>query len=486
MSCSAATPTGRTEIEVYSPTGVAFYDARAVDHRARPNRSAAISSPWPAAPRIRPTWPTRCISNASSPTSRGNSAPERRDATMAWCRARLRRRPPRAHGGGVGVHDEPEVDGLSHALQCAANLSASYPDDPDLVVAGLVHDIADIAFPHDHGDHARAARRSSSPPRAARRPARRRARRRQALPRRHRSRVPAAPQSAQHRDAATAGRHARAVGDHGARVRSRPRRDTRAPPRGRGREGSRRPAARARCVATVARAGRTMSDEVRRRRRRRRPQRPRRGRAARAAGRTCHGVGTAGTGRRRGDDRAAVGPRVQCHRVVVRRQPHAADDRAELELAKHGYKVYPQNGYFAPYRDGRALQLPDHDPARRREQIAQFSKADADAFDRWDSWLGSLADVLGPLLTTIPPRVGSRRPSDLVDQAQLAWKLRKLGVEGTADVHASVHDEHRRPARRVLQLTADARRAGGERRDRDVGRSTFGGDRVRHGAPQDR
>jgi hypothetical protein len=35
MSCSAATPTGRTEIEVYSPTGVAFYDARAVDHRAR-------------------------------------------------------------------------------------------------------------------------------------------------------------------------------------------------------------------------------------------------------------------------------------------------------------------------------------------------------------------------------------------------------------------------------------------------------------------
>jgi phytoene dehydrogenase-like protein len=107
---------------------------------------------------------------------------------------------------------------------------------------------------------------------------------------------------------------------------------------------------------------------------------------------------------------------------------------SELELVKHGYKVYPQNGYFAPYRDGRALQLPDDDPARRRAQIAQFSKADADAYDRWDSWLGSLADVLGPLLTTIPPRVGSRRPSDLLDQLQLAWKLRRLGVDGTADV----------------------------------------------------
>jgi phytoene dehydrogenase-like protein len=107
---------------------------------------------------------------------------------------------------------------------------------------------------------------------------------------------------------------------------------------------------------------------------------------------------------------------------------------AELELAKHGYKVYPQNGYFAPYRDGRALQLPDHDPARRRAEIARFSKSDADAYDRWDAWLGSLADVLGPLLTTIPPRVGSRRPRDLIDQAQLAWRLRGLGVEGTADV----------------------------------------------------
>ena len=106
----------------------------------------------------------------------------------------------------------------------------------------------------------------------------------------------------------------------------------------------------------------------------------------------------------------------------------------ELELERHGYKVYPQNGYFAPGRDGSALQLPDDDPARRREQISRFSAADADAFDRWDSWLGGLADVLGPLLTTIPPRVGSRRARDLVDQLKLAWKLRGLGVDGTADV----------------------------------------------------
>src|SRR5579862_3447743 len=106
----------------------------------------------------------------------------------------------------------------------------------------------------------------------------------------------------------------------------------------------------------------------------------------------------------------------------------------ELDLARHGYKIYPQNGYFVPYRDGRALQLPDNDPARRHTQIAQFSKADADAYERWDAWLGRLGRVLGPLLETIPPRIGSLRPSDLVDQARLAWRLRGLGVGGVGDV----------------------------------------------------
>ena len=106
----------------------------------------------------------------------------------------------------------------------------------------------------------------------------------------------------------------------------------------------------------------------------------------------------------------------------------------ELELARHGYKIYPQNGYFAPYRDGRALQLPDNDAARRHTQIAQFSRADADAYEHWDTWLGGLGHVLGPLLETIPPAIGSTRPRDLLDQARLAWTLRRLGVKGAGDV----------------------------------------------------
>jgi phytoene dehydrogenase-like protein len=99
----------------------------------------------------------------------------------------------------------------------------------------------------------------------------------------------------------------------------------------------------------------------------------------------------------------------------------------ELDLARHGYHVFPQAGYFAPHRDGRALQLTP-------ESIGQFSRRDVDAYPRWAQWLAGLAEVLGPLLTSIPPRLGSRRPRDLIDQGELAWRLRRIGVSGVADV----------------------------------------------------
>ncbi|HEX4493616.1 MAG TPA: NAD(P)/FAD-dependent oxidoreductase [Acidimicrobiia bacterium] len=106
----------------------------------------------------------------------------------------------------------------------------------------------------------------------------------------------------------------------------------------------------------------------------------------------------------------------------------------ELDLARHGYHVYRQHGYFAPHADGRYLQLPDDDPRRRHEEIAKFSPRDADAIERWDAWLGRLAGELGPLLTAVPPKLGSKRPRDLVSQSQLAWKLRRLDTRAVADV----------------------------------------------------
>jgi phytoene dehydrogenase-like protein len=105
----------------------------------------------------------------------------------------------------------------------------------------------------------------------------------------------------------------------------------------------------------------------------------------------------------------------------------------ELELARFGYKIYPQHPYFAPQVDGRYLMMCD-DQRRRHEQIAKFSRADADEMVRWDDWLTRLGAVLGPMLTQVPPKLGSKRPKDLLAALGLAWKFRKLDERGVADL----------------------------------------------------
>lgn len=105
----------------------------------------------------------------------------------------------------------------------------------------------------------------------------------------------------------------------------------------------------------------------------------------------------------------------------------------ELELARFGYQVYPQHPYFSPQLDGRYLMMCD-DPRRRHAEVAKFSPRDASELVRWDQWLAKLAAVLGPLLTQVPPRLGSKRPRELWAALRLAWRLRKLDSRGVGDV----------------------------------------------------
>ena len=116
---------------------------------------------------------------------------------------------------------------------------------------------------------------------------------------------------------------------------------------------------------------------------------------------------------------------------VVSLLPRAVLD--ELELARFGYKIYPQFPYFVPRRDGRSLMMCD-DPARRHAEVAKFSARDADELERWDAWLGRLGALLGPMLTQVPPRLGSKRPADLLAALRVAWRLRKLDERGVGDV----------------------------------------------------
>jgi phytoene dehydrogenase-like protein len=105
----------------------------------------------------------------------------------------------------------------------------------------------------------------------------------------------------------------------------------------------------------------------------------------------------------------------------------------DLRLAEHGYHVYPQGPYFAPRRDGRYLQLPE-EPERCRTEIAKFSPKDAEAYPRWESWLAGLGRLVGPLLDAVPPKLGSKRPRDLVGQAALLPILRRIDVRAAFDL----------------------------------------------------
>ncbi|HVC75919.1 MAG TPA: NAD(P)/FAD-dependent oxidoreductase [Candidatus Micrarchaeaceae archaeon] len=106
----------------------------------------------------------------------------------------------------------------------------------------------------------------------------------------------------------------------------------------------------------------------------------------------------------------------------------------DLDLHRHGYTVYPMGPYFQAWPDGRSLMLFADDAKRNYDQVVKFSKKDAEAMPRWDAWLGELAKVMGPLLMTVPPKLGSMKPADLIAQAQLGWKLRGLGPRKVGDL----------------------------------------------------
>jgi len=56
---------------------------------------------------------------------------------------------------GATADDGEGLDLLAHSLQCAANLARVAPDDPELQVAGLVHDLGTILSPGHPESHAR-------------------------------------------------------------------------------------------------------------------------------------------------------------------------------------------------------------------------------------------------------------------------------------------------------------------------------------------
>ena len=124
--------------------------------------------------------------------------------------------------------------------------------------------------------------------------------------------------------------------------------------------------------------------------------------------------------------------KVTTYSYVVSLMPRRIID--ELRLERHGYKVYPMGPSYYAFPDGRSLVITGTDARRDHESMARFSRKDAEAYPGWRRWLGELAAIMEPLLLTTPPRLGSRRPGDLLEQLKLTWRMRGLDVSRVGEL----------------------------------------------------
>jgi len=124
--------------------------------------------------------------------------------------------------------------------------------------------------------------------------------------------------------------------------------------------------------------------------------------------------------------------KVSTYSYVVSVLPHFV--KRDLQLERFGLKIEPVDMVSTLRPDGGALETFNSDLARSCDSIARFSKRDAEVYPEWTNWIDGVSRVVGPLLLQVPPALGSLAPGELLEQARFAWKLRKLGRRGVADI----------------------------------------------------
>jgi phytoene dehydrogenase-like protein len=104
----------------------------------------------------------------------------------------------------------------------------------------------------------------------------------------------------------------------------------------------------------------------------------------------------------------------------------------ELDLKRFGYDVsIVTPDYFVPFPDGTSLTLWG-DMSRDAANIARLSKADAEAYVRFDRYFDRVARLLKDLLFVVPPNLNLR---DLPKWAATAGRFRKWSGR---DIHEAV------------------------------------------------
>ncbi|HET8546923.1 MAG TPA: NAD(P)/FAD-dependent oxidoreductase, partial [Bryobacteraceae bacterium] len=100
----------------------------------------------------------------------------------------------------------------------------------------------------------------------------------------------------------------------------------------------------------------------------------------------------------------------------------------DLELERWGYKVDAKDpAFFSPFPDGRHLFF-WQDEKRTLEEIAKFSRRDAERFPAYEAHLERVARFIETLLLTIPPPFPPHGLGELVEYLKLATRMHKLSA----------------------------------------------------------
>ena len=98
----------------------------------------------------------------------------------------------------------------------------------------------------------------------------------------------------------------------------------------------------------------------------------------------------------------------------------------DLNLERYGYEVLPRDpSSFTPFPDGRSLMM-GPDLERTRNEIAKFSKRDAERYPQYEAMLERVAALVEPTLTMAPPDILRPRLADLRALLTLGLSFRRL------------------------------------------------------------
>jgi phytoene dehydrogenase-like protein len=111
----------------------------------------------------------------------------------------------------------------------------------------------------------------------------------------------------------------------------------------------------------------------------------------------------------------------------------SAKVRRELKLDAHVEMVPSDVVAFSPQPDGTQLTI-WRDTQRTAEEIARFSKADAEEYPKFVELMSRIADVVGGLMELTPPDLPEISLRDLLNGAALLGPVRRLGRKRIPDL----------------------------------------------------